>query len=579
MNRTSRCEGTTLDTSWYSTLRLLGLRDTARVTLTEGMFDHPNPAGFQLVFHFLAVMVAGREAVAAQFRDCWPVTDRKQEAEYRRRLTGLLRDWGRQWPRLLPPHPPASLLQSPGGRKFISLLSCLARLALWRVMERGGVSLLSLPAPPPGMRARLYRLLQQRTSQALEAAVVQQAGARQAEAGARAALATLATQFACLRERQQEETETREAPHGWEERCGAAREVRIHLDREFQQASHLVGAVTAALQGEASRPRLQADEVPKSLRCGEGEAQLSLSYAALSSAAARTLAAGPGVTGPGRGRHTAGPGLQLDSLHGVQAELVLLLDGLKESVDGLLARSATTNWGVAGRVRAGSLLPPPSPSLATLTARPGLRSVKFPDLGFRSPAPRAQLSRPPASPLTAPTSVIPTASVIPLDSTSYFACSATSELAESQAASSKLASIPSSLVQSSAASITVSPSSASPTTPPAQLDSTRRKIDLYRRVLAKETNQEARVEIEDKVEEDDNGGSALLASCEEEGSGGSSLLASWSNRRFSLSPGPPDTAITSRLDLLMTSLALDDKDESLDASLGLQLDLHILSPH
>ena len=86
------------------------------MTLTEGMFDHPNPAGFQLVFHFLAVMVAGREAVAAQFRDCWPVTDRKQEAEYRRRLTGLLRDWGRQWPRLLPPHPPASLLQSPGGR-------------------------------------------------------------------------------------------------------------------------------------------------------------------------------------------------------------------------------------------------------------------------------------------------------------------------------------------------------------------------------------------------------------------------------------------------------------------------------
>merc|ERR1719427_2366692 len=144
------------------------------------------------------------------------------------------------------------------------------------------------------MRARLYRLLQQRTSQALEAAGVQ-------EAGARAALATLATQFACLRERQQEETETREAPHGWEERCGAAREVRIHLDREFQQASHLVGAVTAALQGEASRPRLQADEVPKSLRCGEGEAQLSLSYAALSSAAARTLAAGPGVSEPGRG--------------------------------------------------------------------------------------------------------------------------------------------------------------------------------------------------------------------------------------------------------------------------------------
>ena len=84
--------------------------------LAEGMFEHPNPPGFQLVFHFLAVTVAGREVVAALFRDCWPVTDRKQEAEYRRLLAGLLRDWGRQWPGLLPPHPPASLLQSPGGR-------------------------------------------------------------------------------------------------------------------------------------------------------------------------------------------------------------------------------------------------------------------------------------------------------------------------------------------------------------------------------------------------------------------------------------------------------------------------------
>ena len=437
-------------------------------------------------------------------------------------------------------------------------------------MERGGVNLISLPAPPPGLRARLHRLLQQRTSQALEAAVEEQAGARQAEAEARAVLASLATQFACLRERQQEETETRAAPHGWEDRCGAAREVRTHLNREFLQASHLVGLVTAALQGEASRPRLQADEIPKNLRCGEGEAQLSLSYAALSSAAGRSLAAGPGVSEPGRGLHTAGPGLQLDSLHGVQADLVVLR--LKESVDGLLARSATTNWGMAGKARAGSLLPPPSPSLANLTTRPGLRSAKFPELGFRSPAPRAQLSSPPTSPLAAPSLVIPTASVTPLHSSS-----ASSELAESQATSTELSSIRSSLVQSSAASITVSPSS--PHTPPAQLDSTRRKIDLYRRVLAKVTNQEEdMVGADDRVGEEDNGSSALLVSCEEEGSGGSSLLASWSNRRLSLSPGPPDTAITSRLNLLMTSLALDDKDESLDASLGLQLDL-LISPH
>ena len=85
------------------------------------MFDHPNPAAFHAIF-FKLLELLNKELTNTELRDCWPVLDKKQEAEFRRKVVGLLKLYQKDHPEDLPYTNP-SLFQSPGGRKFIIFLN------------------------------------------------------------------------------------------------------------------------------------------------------------------------------------------------------------------------------------------------------------------------------------------------------------------------------------------------------------------------------------------------------------------------------------------------------------------------
>jgi len=111
---------------WLTSLHLLGFREVAKVvTLNKSTFDHSNPVAFQQVFHFLLSQLVPDRA-KAEFRDCWPILDKKQEAEFRRKVVLLVKEvQGTIITAPLPQVNPA-LFMSPGGPKFKTFLSNLA---------------------------------------------------------------------------------------------------------------------------------------------------------------------------------------------------------------------------------------------------------------------------------------------------------------------------------------------------------------------------------------------------------------------------------------------------------------------
>ena len=99
------------------------------------MFDHANPSGFQHVFHFL-LKILSKEKSSQEFRDCWPILDKKQEAEFRRKVVTLVKEvQGTIITAPLPQINPA-LFMSPGGPKFKTFLSNLSSQVTQRCSQR-----------------------------------------------------------------------------------------------------------------------------------------------------------------------------------------------------------------------------------------------------------------------------------------------------------------------------------------------------------------------------------------------------------------------------------------------------------
>ncbi|XP_070543417.1 HAUS augmin-like complex subunit 6 [Ptychodera flava] len=111
---------------FFTNLMLLGFepaREEAkyRVQFTSDMFKVPNKKAFEVVMHFLFKKL---DPVMAkeQFRDCWPVTDKKQEQLFRKNVNNWLTHIAAEkaeanLPRIVP-----SMFLSPGGDKFYNLM-------------------------------------------------------------------------------------------------------------------------------------------------------------------------------------------------------------------------------------------------------------------------------------------------------------------------------------------------------------------------------------------------------------------------------------------------------------------------
>ena len=121
---------------WLTSLHLLGFREVPKVVaLNRNTFDHSNPVAFQQVLHFLLSQLVPDRA-KAEFRDCWPILDKKQEAEFRRKVVTLVKEvQGTIITAPLPQINPA-LFMSPGGPKFKTFLSNLSSQVTQRCSQR-----------------------------------------------------------------------------------------------------------------------------------------------------------------------------------------------------------------------------------------------------------------------------------------------------------------------------------------------------------------------------------------------------------------------------------------------------------
>ncbi|XP_066537444.1 HAUS augmin-like complex subunit 6 [Hoplias malabaricus] len=101
--------------------------------LGTNMFDKPNKEGFYLVTHFLFKKL-NPSRVQNDFRHCWPVLDRKSDAEYRKAAVGWLQEIaneeGSNFPNVL-----ASHLLSPSGPRFVNLMLHLAKHVMGKLMK------------------------------------------------------------------------------------------------------------------------------------------------------------------------------------------------------------------------------------------------------------------------------------------------------------------------------------------------------------------------------------------------------------------------------------------------------------
>ncbi|XP_077994466.1 HAUS augmin-like complex subunit 6 [Glandiceps talaboti] len=111
---------------FFTNLMLLGFqpaREEAknRTPFTSDMFAVPNKKAFEVVMYFLLQRLNPSMA-KEQFRDCWPVNDRKKEQQFRKAVNSWLthistEDSDANLPRIVP-----SMFLSPGGDKFYHLL-------------------------------------------------------------------------------------------------------------------------------------------------------------------------------------------------------------------------------------------------------------------------------------------------------------------------------------------------------------------------------------------------------------------------------------------------------------------------
>ena len=103
-------------------LRLMGFKnDDPQQPSEELMFETSNHKGFQQVMFFLLSELDGERA-KNEFKNCYPALDKKQEAEFRKKVATWMKELHRANPAQCP-HLNPSLLLSPGGRKFIDFFS------------------------------------------------------------------------------------------------------------------------------------------------------------------------------------------------------------------------------------------------------------------------------------------------------------------------------------------------------------------------------------------------------------------------------------------------------------------------
>ncbi|KAL5482190.1 hypothetical protein EMCRGX_G022485 [Ephydatia muelleri] len=107
---------------WLTNMLLLGFdpitcEEKYKIPFTRDMFVHINKKGMEVAMHFLFSKLDSH-VTYEEFRDCWPVYDKKQEQQFRKTCANWLAKIAKDDPMSKLPRIAAPLLLSPGGDKF-----------------------------------------------------------------------------------------------------------------------------------------------------------------------------------------------------------------------------------------------------------------------------------------------------------------------------------------------------------------------------------------------------------------------------------------------------------------------------
>ena len=594
------------------------------------MFEHSNPTAFHQVFYFLFKQLS-HEKTKSEFRDCWPILDKKQEAEFRRKVVNFLKEYQKEFPSELPYSNP-SLFQSPGGRKFTAFLAVFSSFVMKILILKSDDNLLSKPVTKNGKLRRIcFTSVVKLEKKALQNAVTFQADVERIENKSRASMDKIAEKYFALKkvESDLEELKTLDelkknhseflvngvvnkelVLEHYDSKCEKVRDLKEKLKDLFENHKEHWENIICVVDDSVPQKRLNFSQYSKEL---VAENNLAMTFENMIT---KTLYITgrvleyclPSLPIQDAALSSCNLGSQLHLLTELQEELGIIVEKMQEHVQEMLNISTKIDWSRCELAPTEYLqkdcqvLLPPTPSMLD-TLKPGTSSRRI-DLQLLSPDIPASSEAHNDTPLTcqAPDTPVSTGQVsrrilrrVTPDPSPLLRQSLTHSMiarnSKEESSSRVQDSTKDSLgVFSPVLSSTKSPNSSSSSqaeTATADTEdiisnqahnSTQNKIELYRKILQSVGKQE-------KTQDQDQ----------------SSLLSAWSKHRDSLSPrvSPPrkyspllsyqtpdksyqemDSKLATRLDQLMTSLTFSDN--SMDLSLGnmeMEGNLELLSPH
>ncbi|XP_067929992.1 HAUS augmin-like complex subunit 6 [Watersipora subatra] len=128
---------------FYTNMLLLGFDGKAPspnhfnkvVAFNVDMFKVPNKSAFEVVIYFLFTKLSPSRA-KEEFRDCWPILDKKREQMFRRVCNGWLSQIAQNEPDAHLPKIVPSVFQSPGGDRFCHLIFAFSTYVLTQIMKQ-----------------------------------------------------------------------------------------------------------------------------------------------------------------------------------------------------------------------------------------------------------------------------------------------------------------------------------------------------------------------------------------------------------------------------------------------------------
>jgi len=608
------------DMVWYTNIKLLGFAES-KIPILPTMFDHSNPSAFQHVFHFL-FMRLNKDRSNVEFRDCWPILDKKQEAEFRRKVIAILKDYQKEFPDDLPYTNP-SLFQSPGGRKFLKFLSVFTTFVLkQQVSKETEVLFKPSPSTKPFRRISL-KFLTDQTKDNLEAATKSHIEVSDNDVKNKECIGNIHVKFLDYKKKFQDlediaDPDEKVIGDEFEGKLNFVKETFEEAKAMFDKSKESFNVVQYVTDESVEKLKLNLSDIASSL---ENTSMIAI-YQSLLDKVLATAEKVATKQAPIFFSEDLNIEEETEMVEKIQATLEQFFKETKNQVDGMMEKSMAIDWNSCGLVRnlnkeASVKLLPPTPSIVNVIQNAETRNLEScRHLNLSSPDPRLRTPGVRSGHLSSiQQHVTPVRSVPSAALSRRFAITKPSEpepfnspvlkpierkeesynltiQSETDLNNSRKVSVSSSF-SPMLSSTTQAERTFSEIAEASKHDQTQHKIDMYRKVL---NGIKAKSEAEDK----------------------SVLLSAWTAHRESLSPrvtkrrsrspgvylmdpnqspatlvktysplrsvsvqeedsSPKNDLVITRLDQLMTSLTLNENPSGLNISLDEELDL--LSPN